>query len=143
MTLAVRTAARRGQQARDRARRGDDESPLRPSLNAVLPIQFHAAHPGARVAEPERALVAALLADAVDGYVRRADAVRPGQRRIFEECEQWLFDDDASSPFSFHGACAILGLDPDCLRRQLRDRRCSERHPPRGRRRQTTSASST
>jgi hypothetical protein len=70
--------------------------------------------------EPERALVLAVLEDAVRCF---QDNILPRNRKkqmLFEEAQEWLFSDDSSWLFSFVSICAVLGIDPGYIRRGLR-----------------------
>ncbi len=42
-------------------------------------------------------------------------------RREFYEAEQWFRGSQAEGPFAFENVCHILDLDPNHLRRTLRD----------------------
>jgi hypothetical protein len=68
---------------------------------------------------PARALVAAVLDDAV-AILQRGDVQtsRAG-KRLLEETVEWCTADDLEHPFSFLNACAALDLDADTLRRRL------------------------
>ena len=68
---------------------------------------------------PEKALMRAVLEDAVccsQKYVLVRD--RRG-RTLFKETASWIFDDDDSQVFSYRNACDVLGIDADYLRRGL------------------------
>jgi hypothetical protein len=70
--------------------------------------------------EPERALVLAVLEDAVRCF---QDNILPRNRKkqmLFEEAQEWLFSDDSGWLFSFASICAVLGIDPGYVRRGLR-----------------------
>jgi hypothetical protein len=70
--------------------------------------------------EPERALVIAVLEDAIGCF---QDNVLPRNRKkqmLFEEAQEWLFSDDSEWLFSFVSICAALGLDPGYIRQGLR-----------------------
>lgn len=92
--------------------------------DVLLPIQF-----GPRDAVlPERALVASVLLDGVECFLRHHGTTDERRRRLFDEAEQWLFGEDDGSPFSFEEACDFLALDPACLRSELRQW-CTDRPP--------------
>ena len=70
--------------------------------------------------EPERALVIAVLEDAIGCF---QDNVLPRNRKkqmLLEEAQEWLFSDDSDWLFSFVSICAVLGLDPGYIRQGLR-----------------------
>src|SRR5262249_7133003 len=87
---------------------------------SVLPEQVY--DPLARRAnrQPEAELMRAVLEDALlcfhEGLVREGRRVQ----RLAREAQEWLFSDDASWPFSFVSICAVLGLDPEYIRRGLK-----------------------
>lgn len=68
---------------------------------------------------PARALVAAVLDDAVAILKRRDVGVSRAGKRLFDETVAWCAADDLEHPFSFLNACAALDLDADTLRRRL------------------------
>jgi hypothetical protein len=70
--------------------------------------------------EPEKALVLAVLEDGIRCF---QDNILPQNRKkqmLFEEAQEWLFSDESDGIFSFVSVCAILGLDPDYIRRGVR-----------------------
>ncbi len=67
--------------------------------------------------EPEKRLMLAVLEDALDVYFRYRGHRR--NRRLFRETEAWFFSDDTDWPFAYRNVCAVLGVDPVWLRRQL------------------------
>jgi hypothetical protein len=69
---------------------------------------------------PERALVASVLLDGIECFLRNHGAVCGPRRRLLDEAEQWLFRADDGSPFSFEQVCEFLSLDPAHLRSGLR-----------------------
>jgi hypothetical protein len=70
--------------------------------------------------EPERILLLAILEDGVRCYQENL-LVSGGKRRaLFEEAKEWLFSDDASWFCSFVSICTLLNLEPNYLRRGLR-----------------------
>lgn len=71
--------------------------------------------------EPEKALLLAVLEDAIHCYRKFANARdRAGQER-FREIEQWLLGGGNEWIFAFNTVCELLGLDPDYVRRGLRE----------------------
>lgn len=95
-----------------------ETSPLSPA--AVLPEQFYAratgnSHPVSGV----RALMGAMLEDALTCVQQQA--LKPSRRhhRLAREAEQWIFADNTTWVFSFLNVCAALGLEPAYLRARL------------------------
>jgi hypothetical protein len=88
--------------------------------DALLPEQFVGAlrnHKG--FVEGEKRLLAAVLADGVECYMKYVSATDNRGRQLFEDAEAWIFEDSAGGLFSFHGACEVLGLEPDWVRQGL------------------------
>jgi hypothetical protein len=70
---------------------------------------------------PLQGLMIAVLADALDCFVRLYDAYPRSQRgRLSAEARRWLFDDASDRPFSFEWVCDGLGLDASYLRAGIR-----------------------
>jgi hypothetical protein len=70
--------------------------------------------------EPEKALLLAVLDDAVRCFQDNLLSQNKKKQLLFDEARDWLFSDDSSWVFSFVSICALLGLDPDYIRRGLR-----------------------
>jgi hypothetical protein len=88
----------------------------------ILPAQFFGRQPGAQVI-PEKRLLGAILADAVQVYLT-ADAPRStDSRRAIADVEAWMAAEEADSPFSFRNVCDALGLDHAAARAALERRR--------------------
>ena len=69
---------------------------------------------------PEIRLIAAVLEDAIDCYLKYCSAKTRRGKRIFTEAAQWIFSRDDDWLFSFDNICEMLKLDPDYIRRVLR-----------------------
>jgi hypothetical protein len=87
-------------------------------MTVILPLQMLSA-PTAGPGQPERRLMAAVLADAVHTYQRLAPCQTVRARRRFAEIDEWFASDDASHPFAFVRICDVLGLDVDWVRKGL------------------------
>ncbi len=70
--------------------------------------------------EAERILLLAILEDGVRCYQENLFAVGGKRRTLFEEAKDWLFSDDDSWFCSFISVCTMLNLDPNYIRRGLR-----------------------
>lgn len=70
--------------------------------------------------EPEQRLVIAVLEDGINTFQDNCGAQHPKKRRLFEEAEAWIFADQQDWIFSFSTVCSLLNLDPNYLRRGLR-----------------------
>jgi hypothetical protein len=68
---------------------------------------------------PERRLVAAVLRDAIDCYLRDCFTKNRHKKRSFREAEEWFFKGDNYGVFSLENVCGILNIDPGYIRRSL------------------------
>lgn len=70
----------------------------------------------------EHRLLVAVLADAVQCFQQYVFARGANGRQLFNEAEQWILarDVDSENALSFEYICAVLDLDPECLRQGLR-----------------------
>lgn len=69
---------------------------------------------------PECALLWAVLENGIESYMRYAAAPNRRGKRLFQEAETWVMQDDATWLCSFMNICHVLGLDPEYLRMGLR-----------------------
>lgn len=96
---------------------------------ALLPEQFFPAPPEAEKGQRERALMRAVLEDALFCVHTYRDAPRRSQRRLAQEATAWIWAEDHRWPFSFCNICQALGLDPDYLRLGVKRWRQQDRPP--------------
>jgi hypothetical protein len=71
----------------------------------------------------ERRLMLAVLADAVDCYRTGRRARDPARRLLFAETRAWVESTDRRAVFAFESICDTLDIDPDYVRRRLRQER--------------------
>ena len=69
--------------------------------------------------EPEKQLMEAMLADAVNVFRLYAFTDSTPKKKLFWDARRWLWADDWLWPFSFRNVCEVLGLDPGYLRQGL------------------------
>lgn len=86
----------------------------------VLPEQFYvcatgSSHPASGV----RALMWAMLEDAIVCIQQQALTPSRRRQRLAREAEQWICADNPTWVFSFLNVCAALGLEPEYLRTKL------------------------
>jgi len=86
----------------------------------LLPSQLFDRFGGRSILEGERRLMLAVLEDAVSCFQKYAGATRPRSRRLFQEAEDWFFDEDGNWIFSFDSVCTVLGIHPEYFRNNLR-----------------------
>jgi hypothetical protein len=70
---------------------------------------------------PELALVGAVLQDAIRSFCESSGSRGVRSRKLFDETSQWFASRDHDWPFAFESICAALGIEPDWIRRLLRD----------------------
>jgi hypothetical protein len=69
--------------------------------------------------EPEKALLFAVLVEAVKTYQGFAFSESPRKQKLFREAKEWLWGEEPESLFSFRSICGVFGIDPAFLRRGL------------------------
>jgi hypothetical protein len=93
----------------------------------MTPEQFFTPADRTAIAWPgERRLLLAVLEDAVASFLCYRHSQTKRGKRLFREDESWFTSLDQSSVFSFESICAHLNLDPDYIRRGLRQLPTSE-----------------
>ncbi len=68
---------------------------------------------------PEKRLLIAMLADAVNCFQRHGIARGPANRRAAHESEVWIMSRDRDWPFSFENVCEFLEIDASYVRTTL------------------------
>jgi hypothetical protein len=71
-------------------------------------------------ARPDRALLVAILRDAIECFRENLHATDRTGRRLFADAEAWLMATDGAGPLRFTDVCDFLELEPAYLRRLLR-----------------------
>jgi hypothetical protein len=96
------------------------------ALDALLPVQYFERR---APFEPERRLMWAVLADAVETYRKCVGDAKRNEE--FAEVESWILDADGDWFFSFENICATVGIDAEYLRRGLLalQERCAAAEP--------------
>ena len=106
------------------ARAGEATREEGPSIfepEVMLPLQYYEAFRRKHLLEAEKALMFAVLEDAVEGYQRYLkSSTKTGQKR-FREAEEWINRQDRLWLFSFDNVCEALDIDPEYMRRGLRE----------------------
>jgi hypothetical protein len=62
----------------------------------------------------------AVLEDAIVCFQRQFYISGQRAKRLAREAESWFFSDDTKWPFAFVNICAVLGFNPEYIRRGLR-----------------------
>ncbi len=99
--------------------------PVRDSLadllgpDVILPQQFFDGPRGDSDFSPEKALMLAILEDAIRCFQEYFRTTRARPRMLSRQAERWIRTRDWNWPFSFNNVCDALGIDPDCMRDAL------------------------
>lgn len=108
---------------RFRTDQAEEAGPAMFQPDTVLPDQYFAAIRQKGFVQGEKRLMAAVLTDAVECYMKQLAASDPRGRQLFADAETWLFGEaggqGAQWVFSFENICSILGLEPEYVRRGL------------------------
>ncbi|HUR72298.1 MAG TPA: hypothetical protein VMZ02_09935 [Candidatus Limnocylindrales bacterium] len=70
--------------------------------------------------EAERTLLLAILEDGIRSFQENLFATSGKRRTIFDEANEWIFSDEDSWFCSFVSICNLLNLEPQYIRRGLR-----------------------
>jgi hypothetical protein len=88
--------------------------------DTLLPSQFFTGLRQKAFVEGEKRLMAAVLADAVEVYMKQAFNPDARAQQLFLEAEAWIFSDKPGAGlFSFNNISDLLGLEPEYIRRGL------------------------
>jgi hypothetical protein len=68
----------------------------------------------------EKALMVAVLLDALSIFYK-TESIRDHRKRLeFREVHSWIFAEGADGPFSFENVCGAIGIDAGALRDSLK-----------------------
>ncbi len=88
--------------------------------DTLLPSQFFTSLRQKVFVEGEKRLMAAVLADAVEVYMKQAFNPDARAQQLFRDAEAWIFSDEPGPWFfSFNNISDMLGLEPEYIRRGL------------------------
>lgn len=87
--------------------------------DALMPEQYFSNLGREAGGSNERALMLAILRDAVDCYQKYALARDPQGRDLHDEAAEWIFSSEREWPFSFENICDVLGVSADYIRNGL------------------------
>ena len=86
----------------------------------MLPEQFFDSRVRLTSVGPETALMYAVLEDAFLCFQKQFKPTIPDVQRRAREAEDWFFSDDSRWLFSFVSICDALELEPEFLRKRLK-----------------------
>ena len=87
---------------------------------SVLPEQFFNPQISFFTGRPVAGLLRAVLEDALACFQKQFMTEGHRVQREAQEAEQWFVSEDSHWPFSFVSVCAVLGLEPEAIRQQLK-----------------------
>jgi hypothetical protein len=69
--------------------------------------------------EPEKKLMLAVLEDGVRCFQENVMARSGRRKKLFDEAEEWILEENSDRLFSFESACEVLGFNPQYVRHGL------------------------
>ena len=87
--------------------------------DTLLPAQYLENFRGKTLVEPERRLMLAVLEDAINCFQVNVMAQSGRRKKLFNEAEDWIMEQDDDWMFSFVSVCEILRLNPEYVRQGL------------------------
>jgi hypothetical protein len=69
--------------------------------------------------QPEMRLTLAILEDAINCFQDNLTAESGKGKKLFNEAEEWILEEDGDWIFSFRNVCELLGFNPSYIRQGL------------------------
>ncbi len=88
--------------------------------DTLLPIQYFEAMRKKHLLEGEKRLILSVLEDAVECFMKCIDSPTGKGQRLFRDADEWISLEDKHWVFSFDNVCDMLDINPDYMRRGLR-----------------------
>jgi transposase-like protein len=88
--------------------------------DTLLPIQYFEAMRRKHLLEGEKRLILSVLEDAVECFMKCIDSPSNKGQRLFREADEWIFLEDKRWVFSFDNVAEMLDINPEYMRRGLR-----------------------
>ena len=89
--------------------------------DTLLPIQYFEAMRRKHLLEGEKRLILSVLEDAVECFMKCIDSPSNKGQRLFREADEWIFLEDKRCVFSFDNVAEMLDINPEYMRRGLRE----------------------
>jgi hypothetical protein len=99
----------------------DERLPALFEPDTLLPIQYFEAMRRKHLLEGEKRLILSVLEDAVECFMKCIDSPTNKGQRLFREAEEWINLEDKHWVFSFDNVCDMLDINPEYMRRGLRE----------------------
>jgi hypothetical protein len=87
--------------------------------DALLSAQYFENLRRKTLLEPEKRLILAILEDAINSFQNNLTAQGGKGKKLFDEAEEWILEQDGYWLFSFESVCEVLGLNPGYVRQGL------------------------
>jgi transposase-like protein len=88
--------------------------------DTLLPIQYFEAMRKKHLLEGEKRLILSVLEDAVECFMKCIDSSTSKGQRLFRDADEWINLEDKLWVFSFDNVCDMLDINPEYMRRGLR-----------------------
>jgi hypothetical protein len=88
--------------------------------DTLLPIQYFEAMRKKHLLEGEKRLILSVLEDAVECFMKCIDASTSKGQRLYRDADEWISLEDKHWVFSFDNVCDMLDINPEYMRRGLR-----------------------
>src|ERR1700746_1813729 len=89
--------------------------------DTLLPIQYFEAMRRKHLLEGEKRLILRVREDAVECFMKCIDASTSKGQRLFRDADEWIAHEDKRWVFSFDNVCDMLDINPEYMRRGLRE----------------------
>ncbi len=88
--------------------------------DTLLPIQYFEAMRKKHLLEGEKRLILSVLEDAIECFMKCIDSPTSKGQRLFRDADEWISLEDKRWVFSFDNVCDMLDINPDYMRRGLK-----------------------
>jgi hypothetical protein len=88
--------------------------------DTLLPIQYFEAMRKKHLLEGEKRLILSVLEDAIECFMKCIDSATSKGQRLFRDADEWISLEDKHWVFSFDNVCDMLDINPDYMRRGLK-----------------------
>jgi hypothetical protein len=88
--------------------------------DTLLPIQYFEAMRRKHLLEGEKRLILSVLEDAVECFMKCIESPTSKGQRLFRDADEWILLEDKHWVFSFDNVCDMLDINPEYMRRGLR-----------------------
>ncbi len=99
----------------------DERLPALFEPDTLLPIQYFEAMRRKHLLEGEKRLILSVLEDAIECFMKCMDSATNKGQRLYREADEWIALEDKHWVFSFDNVCDMLDINPEYMRRGLRD----------------------